>query len=153
MNVLAPYVLTALMERAGRLVYLSSGMHMGGDASLEDLQWEHRPWNGLQAYADTKFHDVLLAFGIARRWPDVLCNALEPGWVPTRMGGSGAPDDLSRPHLTQAWLATSDDPAAKVTGGYFYHQQPRRVNPSAQNEELQERLLDDCRGISGIEVT
>jgi NAD(P)-dependent dehydrogenase (short-subunit alcohol dehydrogenase family) len=152
-NVLAPYVLTALMERPGRLVYLSSGMHTGGDASLEDLQWEHRPWNGSQAYADTKFHDVLLAFGIARRWPDVLCNALEPSWVPTRMGGSGAPDDLSRAHVTQAWLATSDDPAAKVTGGYFYHEQPRRVNPSAQHEELQERLLDDCRGISGIEPT
>jgi hypothetical protein len=62
------------------------------------------------------------------------------------------PDDLSRAHVTQTWLATSDDPAAKVTGGYFYHQQPRRVNPSAQHEELQERLLDDCRGISGIEL-
>jgi len=152
-NVLAPYVLTALMERPARLVYLSSGMHMGGDASLEDLQWEHRRWNGSQAYADTKFHNVLLAFGVARRWPDVLCNALEPGWVPTRMGGSGAPGDLSKAHVTQAWLATSDEPAAKVTGGYFYHKQPRRVNPSAQHEELQERLLDDCRGISGIKLT
>ena len=152
-NVLAPYVLTALMERAARLVYLSSGMHMGGDASLEDLQWEHRLWNGSQAYADTKFHDVLLAFGIARRRPDVLCNALEPGWVLTRMGASGAPDDLSQAYVTQAWLATSDEPAAKVTGGYFYHKRPRRVNPSAQHEELQERLLDDCRGISGIELT
>lgn len=152
-NVLAPYVLTALIKRAARLVYLSSGMHIGGDASLEDLQWENRLWNGSQAYADTKFHNVLLAFGVARRWPDVLCNALEPGWVPTRMGGSGAPDDLSKAHLTQAWLATSDDPAAKVTGGYFYHQQPRRVNPSTQDEQLQERLLDDCRGISGIKLT
>ena len=152
-NVLAPYVLTALMERAGRLVYLSSGMHMGGDASLEDLQWENRLWNGSQAYADTKFHNVLLAFGMARRWPDVLCNALEPGWVPTRMGGSSAPGDLSKAHVTQAWLATSDELAAKVTGGYFYHKQPRRVNPSAQHEELQERLLDDCRRISGINLT
>jgi NAD(P)-dependent dehydrogenase (short-subunit alcohol dehydrogenase family) len=151
-NVLAPYVLTALMERAGRLVYLSSGMHMGGDASLDDLQWEHRRWNGSQAYADTKFHDVLLAFGIARRWPDVLCNALEPGWVPTRMGGSGAPDDLSKAHVTQAWLATSDDPAAKVTGDYFYHQRPQRMNPSAKREELQERVLDYCRGTSGVEL-
>ena len=44
-----------------------TGMHMGGDASLEDLQWEHRRWNGSQAYADTKFHNVLLAFGMARR--------------------------------------------------------------------------------------
>ena len=152
-NVLAPYMLTALMERAARLVYLSSGMHMGGDASLEDLQWEHRRWNGSQAYADTKFHNVLLAFGMARRWPDVLCNALEPGWVPTRMGGSSAPGDLSKAHVTQAWLATSDELAAKVTGGYFYHKQPRRVNPSAQHEELQERLLDDCRRISGINLT
>ena len=152
-NVLAPYVLTALMERAARLVYLSSGMHMGGDASLEDLQWEYRRWNGSQAYADTKFHNVLLAFGMARRWPDVLCNALEPGWVPTRMGGSGAPDDLSQAHVTQAWLATSDEPAAKVTGRYFYHNQPRRVSPSVQHEELQERLLDDCRRISGINLT
>jgi NAD(P)-dependent dehydrogenase (short-subunit alcohol dehydrogenase family) len=152
-NVLAPYVLTALMERAGRLVYLSSGMHMSGDDSLEDLQWEHRRWNGSQAYADTKFHDVLLAFGIARRWPDVLCNALEPGWVPTRMGGSGAPDDLSQACVTQAWLAASDDPAAQVTGGYFYHQRPRRVNPSTRREKLQEQLLYDCRRTSGIELT
>jgi NAD(P)-dependent dehydrogenase (short-subunit alcohol dehydrogenase family) len=152
-NVLAPYVLTALMERAGRLVYLSSGMHMSGDDSLEDMQWEHRRWNGSQAYADTKFHDVLLAFGIARRWPDVLCNALEPGWVPTRMGGSGAPDDLSQACVTQAWLAASDDPAAQVTGGYFYHQRPRRVNPSTRREKLQEQLLYDCRRTSGIELT
>ena len=85
-NVLAPYVLTALMERAGRLVYLSSGMHMSGDDNLEDLQWEHRRWNGSQAYADTKFHDVLLAFGIARRWPDVLATrssqaGCQRGWA------------------------------------------------------------------------
>jgi NAD(P)-dependent dehydrogenase (short-subunit alcohol dehydrogenase family) len=152
-NVLAPYVLTALMERAGRLIYLSSGMHMGGDASLEDLQWEHRRWNGSRAYADTKLHDVLLAFGVARRWPDVLSNALEPGWVPTRMGGPGAPGDLSKAHVTQAWLATSDDPAAQVTRAYFYHEQPQRVSPAAQRETLQDRLLGYCREVSGIELT
>lgn len=92
-NVLAPYVLTALMHTPRRLVYLSSGMHTGGDASLDDLQWGKRRWNGSQAYADTKLHDVLLAFGVARRWRDVLSNAVSPGWVATRMGGKGAPDD------------------------------------------------------------
>jgi NAD(P)-dependent dehydrogenase (short-subunit alcohol dehydrogenase family) len=151
-NVLAPYVLTVLMQRAGRLVYLSSGMHKVGDASLEDPQWEHRPWNGSQAYADTKFHDLLLAFGIARRWPGVLSNAVEPGWVPTRMGGANAPDDLSKAHVTQAWLATSGDPAAQATGSYFYHQRPRRLSPSARREALQDRLLDYCRVISGVEL-
>jgi NAD(P)-dependent dehydrogenase (short-subunit alcohol dehydrogenase family) len=149
-NVLAPYVLTALIHRPDRLVYLSSGMHTGGDSSLDDFQWSRRRWNGSQAYADTKFHDVLLAFGVARRWPDVLSNALTPGWVPTRMGGPGAPDDLEQGHLTQAWLAVSEDPEARVTGCYFYHQRLGAVNPAARDSELQDRLLDYCRDLSGI---
>ena len=94
-NVLAPYLLTALMERPGRLVYLSSGMHRGGTPSVDDLDWDRRRWNGSQAYSDSKLFDTVLAFAIARRWPDVLSNAVEPGWVPTKMGGPGAPDDLS----------------------------------------------------------
>ena len=36
-NSLAPYILTALIEKPARLVHLSSGMHEGGDASLDDL--------------------------------------------------------------------------------------------------------------------
>lgn len=149
-NVLAPYVLTALMHKPDRLVYLSSGMHTGGDANLDDLQWSGRRWNGSQAYADTKLQDVLLAFGVARRWPDVRSNALAPGWVPTRMGGPSAPDDLDQAHVTQAWLAVSDDPDARVTGGYFYHQRRRDANPAAQDTGLQDRLLDYCRDQSGV---
>ncbi|MBE7213380.1 MAG: SDR family NAD(P)-dependent oxidoreductase, partial [Gluconacetobacter diazotrophicus] len=89
-NVLAPYVLTALVERPARLVYLSSGMHGGGDGSLRDLQWRDRRWSGAQAYSDSKLHDVLLCFAVARRWPAVASNAVSPGWVATRMGGAGA---------------------------------------------------------------
>jgi NAD(P)-dependent dehydrogenase (short-subunit alcohol dehydrogenase family) len=149
-NVLAPYVLTGLMQRPDRLVYLSSGMHTGGDAGLDDLQWSARRWNGSQAYADSKLHDVLLAFGVARHWPEVRSNALTPGWVPTRMGGAGAPDDLDQAHLTQAWLAVGDDPAARVTGQYFYHLQPRQVHPAARDPAVQDRLLDYCRALSGV---
>lgn len=86
-NTLAPYILTALIHKPKRLVYLSSGLHQSGDASLEDLAWKERPWWGQQAYSDTKLHDVLLAFAVARHWPHVLSNALEPGWVATKMGG------------------------------------------------------------------
>ncbi|HEX8505605.1 MAG TPA: SDR family NAD(P)-dependent oxidoreductase, partial [Hymenobacter sp.] len=120
-NSLAPYVLTCLIERPARLVYLSSGLHGSGDPSLEDLAWDSRPWSGFQAYADSKLHDVLLAFAVARRWPEVQSNALEPGWVATKMGGAGAPDSLEEGTKTQVWLATSQDPAATVTGQYFYH--------------------------------
>jgi NAD(P)-dependent dehydrogenase (short-subunit alcohol dehydrogenase family) len=149
-NVLAPYLLTALITPPRRLVYLSSGMHKGGNTDLDDLQWVGRRWNGAQAYADSKLFDVVLAFAVARRWPDALSNALEPGWVPTKMGGPGAPDDLSLAAVTQVWLAVSDDPAATVTGNYFYHQQPRDVHPAARSVEIQERLLDRCAELTGI---
>ena len=149
-NVLAPYVLTALMRKPGRLVYMSSGMHLGGDPSLSDPQWAARRWNGSRAYSDTKLHDMLLAFGVARRWPDVLVNAVSPGWVATRMGGRGAPDDLDQAHRTQAWLAVSDEVAALGSGGYFYHQQPADVHPAARDPGLQARLLDYCGDVSGV---
>lgn len=149
-NSLAPYILTALIKKPKRLVYVSSGMHQGADAGLDDLTWTRRPWNGSRAYAESKLHDVILAFAVARRWPDVLSNALEPGWVATKMGGPGAPDDLDAAPRTQVWLATSDAAAAKVTAGYFHHQRPRSANPVANRQEIQERFLGECAQLSGV---
>jgi len=151
-NTLAPYILTALIRRPKRLMYLSSGLHQSGDASLNDLLWEKRRWQGQQAYADTKLHDVLLAFAMARRWKDVFSNALEPGWVAPKMGGPRAPDDLDQGHRTQVWLAVSEDPAAKVTGQYFYHMKLRAPNPASRDVERQERLLEACRDLSGVDL-
>ena len=150
-NTLAPYILTALIHRPKRLVYLSSGLHQNGDASLDDLLWKERRWNGTQAYSDSKFHDVLLAFAAARRWPDVYSNALEPGWVATKMGGPNATDDLDAGHRTQVWLAASDDPAAKITGEYFFHMKLRKPHPATRDTARQEKLLTACRELSGVE--
>jgi NAD(P)-dependent dehydrogenase (short-subunit alcohol dehydrogenase family) len=152
-NSLAPYILTALINKPARLVYVSSGMHHGVDPGLDDLTWKKRGWNGSRAYAESKLHDVILAFAVARKWPGVLSNALEPGWVPTKMGGPGAPDDLDAAPRTQVWLATSDDPAAKVTGGYFYHLKPRNPNPVANKQAIQDRFLDECARLSGVPFT
>jgi NAD(P)-dependent dehydrogenase (short-subunit alcohol dehydrogenase family) len=151
-NVIAPYVLTALMKRPSRLVYLSSGMHRMAQANLSDITWDRRNWAGSTAYAESKLYDALLAFAIARRWPEVFSNALEPGWVATRMGGPGAPDDIDQAHLTQAWLAVSNDPGAMVTGQYFYHMRPRQPNPQAYDSALQDGLVDACERLSGIKL-
>jgi NAD(P)-dependent dehydrogenase (short-subunit alcohol dehydrogenase family) len=148
-NVLAPYLLTALMTRPDRLVYLSSGMHQGGAANLDDPQWTSRRWNGAQAYSDSKLYDTVLAFAVARRWPEVLSNAVEPGWVATRMGGPGAPDDLAQGPVTQAWLAVSDEPAATVTGGYFHHRREITPLPATKRAGLQDALLDYCAQLTG----
>jgi NAD(P)-dependent dehydrogenase (short-subunit alcohol dehydrogenase family) len=149
-NVMAPYVLTALMQRPARLVYLSSGMHLHASANLDDLRWQTRRWEGSQAYAESKLHDALLAFAIARRWPGVKSNAVEPGWVATRMGGPSAPDDLDQAHRTQAWLAASDDAGARVTGEYFFHMGRRAANPQARDAALQDRLLQLCEAYSRV---
>jgi NAD(P)-dependent dehydrogenase (short-subunit alcohol dehydrogenase family) len=149
-NTLAPYILTALIERPKRFVYLSSGMHDRAEANLDDMLWRKRRWDGSSAYAESKLHDVMLAFAVARLWPNVLSNAMTPGWVPTKMGGSGAPDDIAQAHLTQAWLATSDDPAARTTGGYFYHLKQREPNPETRDVALQNRLIEICREISAV---
>jgi NAD(P)-dependent dehydrogenase (short-subunit alcohol dehydrogenase family) len=149
-NTLSAYILTSLIERPRRLIYLSSGMHHHAEANLDDLLWRKRRWNGSAAYAESKLHDAMLAFAIARRWPDVFSNALEPGWVPTKMGGPGAPDDMDQAHRTQAWLAASEDAKARVTGAYFYHLKRRAPNPQAQDAALQDRLLALCAELSGI---
>jgi NAD(P)-dependent dehydrogenase (short-subunit alcohol dehydrogenase family) len=151
-NTLAPYVLTVLINRPTRLVYLSSGLNQNGDPSLEDLAWEKRQWRGTQAYSDTKLHDIMLAFAIARRWPDAFSNAMEPGWVATKMGGAHAPDDLDEGHRTQVWLAVSSDPAAEVTGQYFYHRKLREPNPAARDTSKQDQLIAACADFSGVKL-
>lgn len=151
-NVLAPYVLTALIEKPKRLVYLSSGMHFGANADLQDITWNQRRWEGAAAYAESKLFDVLLAFAVAKRWRNVLSNALEPGWVPTKMGGPGAPDDLDQAHRTQVWLATSNDPAALVSGRYFYHLRERAPDPVAQDPMRQDALLEACQRLSSVSL-
>ena len=152
-NALAPYILTALIQRPKRLVYVSSELHRRGNASLDDLNWQRRTWRGNQAYSDSKLHDVLLAFAVARRWPGVLANALEPGWAPTKMSGPRATGDLDQAHRTQAWLAVSDDPAAAVTGEYFFHKQRRKPSGAARMPELQDRLVAECQRLTGIRLS
>ncbi|MGX7828550.1 SDR family NAD(P)-dependent oxidoreductase [Actinokineospora sp. 24-640] len=149
-NVLAPYLLTALMPRPRRLVYLTSGLESQGEAHLDDLHRERRPWDGMRAYSDSKLLDVVLAFAVARRWPDVLSNAVDPGWIKTKLGGPNATDELPEGADTQVWLATADEPAATVTGRYFKHRRELRANPAAYDVEVQEALLTACADLTGV---
>ena len=70
--------------------------------------------------------------------------------MPTKMGGSGAPDDIDQAHLTQVWLAAGDDPNADVTGQYFYHLKRTKPNPQAQDPALRDRFIAICGEISGV---
>jgi NAD(P)-dependent dehydrogenase (short-subunit alcohol dehydrogenase family) len=149
-NVLAPYVLTALIP-SERLVYLTSGMHRSGSDSLDDLDWEHRRWSGVQAYCDSKLLVVALAFAVSRRDPHRRTHAVDPGWVPTRMGGPGAPDDLELGHQTQAWLAVTDDPDTDATD-YWYHRERQTPAEAALDPAVQDGLIERLVDMTGTQI-
>jgi len=149
-NVVAPYLLTALIRRPERVVYLSSGLHQRGRARLSGMDWSGRRASG--SYSDSKLFVTTLAVALARRWTNVFSNAVDPGWVPTKMGGPSATDDRHLGHVTQEWLATSDDPEARTSGGYWYHQ--RRMEPAAavHDERFQDELLEDLARFTSIRL-
>jgi NAD(P)-dependent dehydrogenase (short-subunit alcohol dehydrogenase family) len=151
-NVLAPWLLTGLIELPDRLVYLSSSMHYGGEGPLRDIDWKDRPWDTFRAYSESKLFVTALAFAVARRWPKVLSNAVDPGWVPTKMGGAGAPDDLEQGHLTQTWLAASDDPAARVSGAYWHHREQRKPAAQCLDPKFQDDLAAQLAELTGVNI-
>lgn len=147
-NTLAPYILTCLIRKPKRLIYLSSGMHLHGTPNFEGFTINT---NNI-TYSDSKLHVVMLAMAVSRRWPDVFSNAVDPGWVPTKMGGKGAPDDLQKGYETQVWLSESDDDKAKTSGYYFHHQKQKRSNPAASDVNLQAKFVDLCKQITGVSL-
>jgi NAD(P)-dependent dehydrogenase (short-subunit alcohol dehydrogenase family) len=151
-NTLAPYMLTALIERPARLIYLSSGMHSGGVGSLHDIDWIKRRWDSTKAYSESKLYVTALAAAVARHWPEVLSNAVDPGWVPTKMGGPGAPDDLKMGHLTQTWLAVSDESAALVSGRYWHHRQQQTPLRDVSDPDFQDQLMAKLAELTDIRL-
>ena len=147
-NVLAPYMLSCLIEKPQRLIYVSSDMHLGGHSKLNDLK------NNLHqiTYSDSKLHVLMLCKAFARCWSNMYINALHPGWVPTKMGGKGAPDNLQKGYETQVWLATSNDKEALVSGKYFFHQKQSRSHIDADNVMLQNQLIALCDKMTGVSL-
>lgn len=147
-NVVAPYLLTALIRGPRRLIYLSSGMHRSGDTRLSGLDWAGR--SATASYSTSKLHVTALSAAIARLIPHLVSNTVNPGWVPTRMGGRSAPDDLRLGHRTQEWLATSSDPAALTSGGYWFHQHLQTPHPAVHDVRFQDALLAQLAEHTGV---
>jgi NAD(P)-dependent dehydrogenase (short-subunit alcohol dehydrogenase family) len=140
-NTLAPYILTCLIRKPKRIIYLSSGMHRQGSANMEKNSY---------SYSDSKLHDLILSMIVSRHWADVHSNAVDPGWVPTKMGGHGAPDDLEKGYQTQVWLAVSNDKEAKVSGRYLHHKRQDDYLPVANDVKVQEKFLAMCEQFTGV---
>ena len=149
-NVTAPYLMTALVP-ASRHVYLSSSMHRGGHPDLSGVDWTA---NGdTHSYSDSKLFVTTLMSALARIRPDVVAHAVDPGWVPTRMGGAGASDDLALAHVTQAWLATTTNTQALASGRYWHHQRTEKTHSAVHDEGFQDELLSSLSEQTGVALT
>ncbi|KAI1076453.1 short chain dehydrogenase [Whalleya microplaca] len=145
-NTLAPYILSSLVSPPPRrLVFVSSQMHKGGDAGFRDLRGAN--------YSDSKLHDLVLAFWFARRFGDggTLSNSVDPGWVATKMGGVGAPDDIGAAVDTYVMLAEDAGPAHGRTGTHWYQMRERSVKSEVYDQAVQEKLVRALAEISGVE--
>lgn len=145
-NVVAPYLLTALLEEPQRHIYLSSSSHFSGRPSLSGADWAGGTPG---SYADSKLYVTTFSAALARRRPQVLANAVDPGWVPTKMGGPNAPDDFALGHETQEWLAASEDPDALTSGGYWYHRRRRQPHAAVLDAVFQDELLQALAAETG----
>ncbi|OIH92431.1 short-chain dehydrogenase [Curtobacterium sp. MCBA15_001] len=145
-NVVAPYLLTALLRSQSRHVYLSSSMHRGGSARLDGVDWEGG--SSSSSYSDSKLFVTAFAAAVAARWSGVQANAVDPGWVPTKMGGAGASDDLELGHRTQERLIA--DPDASVSGGYWFHDRQQDPHPAVRDPQFQDALLRALEAATGV---
>lgn len=143
-NLVAPYLLTSLITLPKRLIYVSSGMHIGASIDLMTLKNLN--------YAASKLAILILAKSVAVKHPEVVVNSVDPGWVPTRMGGSGADDSLADGYLSQVWLASSHDQAALLSGNYYYHRELSKYDTRVDDRNQQQQLLATLAKLTGIQL-
>jgi len=150
-NTVAPYVLTALMHKPKRLVYVSSGLHRGGSpSSLKDVAFESRGdqgWSDSTAYGDSKLHNILLTNAVSKLWPDVESNSLDPGWQPTKMGGQSASGDLNVAVGTYVYLAEGKN---DETGKYYVASKLQTPADYATDSSLQDEYMKTMADLSKV---
>jgi NAD(P)-dependent dehydrogenase (short-subunit alcohol dehydrogenase family) len=142
-NFLSAFLLTmglrdALTAGRGRVVHVSSGVHSSGTVDLEQPD-EPR---SASPYAQSKIALVMLAREQGERWRElgVDVNACSPGWIATKMGGSGG-GALAAGADTPLWLLT-DQGVAGTTGRYFSDRREEEPNPQVEDAGARARLWD-----------
>jgi hypothetical protein len=87
---------------------------------------------------------------VAGRWPDVLSNAVDRGWVPTKMGGPGAPDDFEmdvspRPGSRSAMIRLLSSAA-----DCWHHRRPQVRAREVSDTRFQNELSATLAELTGV---
>jgi NAD(P)-dependent dehydrogenase (short-subunit alcohol dehydrogenase family) len=150
-NHFAHFVLTHLVldslraSDQGRVVNVASGVHVGGDVDLDNLNLEHG-FSGYASYANSKLMNVLFSNELARRLRNthITSNSLHPGVIATKLlregfGGGGASVDTG----ARTTLMVATDPSlAKTTGAYFSDEREVKASPRARDAKLAKKFYE-----------
>ena len=176
-NHLGPFVLTNRlvpeMSEDGRIVTVASAVHRRTGMDFDAIE-SVEGYDGFDAYARSKFANILFTYALARRLDSKTSNCLHPGFVPgsalwretnlpmkTSMALIGMLPEfvqnlvVNTPRtaaVTPVYLAAS--PAvAGVTGSYFADLEERKSSPETYDEGLQERLWDRSVDLVTMDAT
>jgi NAD(P)-dependent dehydrogenase (short-subunit alcohol dehydrogenase family) len=159
-NVLGYYLLTqellSLIKRSAPARIINVASSFASDLEMDDLQFEHRPFESFRAYAQSKACDRMLTWALARHLEGsgVTANAMTPGLITeTELYRNATPELVQR--LTQfsggrtsaqgaetaVWMA-SDPEMANVTGKFF--EDHDELECEFRNTEAEEKLWGIC---------
>ncbi len=102
---LAQLLLPALRNAApARVVSLTSGTHRLSDIHFDDIQYQHRPYDKWEAYAQSKTADALLAVALTRHLATqgITANAVNPGGVLTGLQQHLTPEERRARYYDEA---------------------------------------------------
>ncbi|HKG70386.1 MAG TPA: SDR family NAD(P)-dependent oxidoreductase, partial [Nitrososphaeraceae archaeon] len=168
-NHLAPFLLTNLLferikaSNPSRIITTSSVAHRGAHINFNDLQFERRRYNGVEAYRQSKLANILFTKELARRSraSGVSSNCFHPGGVRTnlvqnspwyyRLMWAIISPFLVSPKKgadTAVYLASSpklDD----ISGKYFVNRKPIGLSDLADDEDTAARLWRISEELTG----
>lgn len=174
-NHLGHFVLTNLLlpHITGRVVTVASQAERLGHIDFDDLNWEHKPYRGSPAYAQSKLANLLFTAELQRRLDaaglGVLATAAHPGFVATNIYNH--PDrrpsnlsaimlrllaqDAAMGALPTLYAAVADIPGNSFAGpSHFVHMRgvPMLIGRSAaaQNANLARRLWAVSEQLTGV---
>ena len=168
-NHLAPFLLTNLIfERIkastpSRIITTSSVAHRGAHINFDDLQFERRRYNGVEAYRQSKLANILFTKELARRSRanGVTSNCFHPGGVRTNLVQNSpwyykliwaiiSPFLVSpkKGADTAVYLASSSE-LDEISGEYFVNRKPVGISELADDQDTAARLWKISEELTG----
>ena len=156
---LTDLLLDPLAQRGGRVVFVSAAMYARATLELTDPEFATRPYDGQQAYGQSKLAQVMYMNELVRRLGpahQVTVNALHPGVVGTKLMeaafGAMPQQSVAEGAASCVRLALSPE-VTEISGVFFIRDKPRAITGPAADAAMSRTLYElTCRqlGLPGL---